>query len=413
MSNIYKLIVRTSEQDELAGGVFTGMEEISLVEDPAISFNWVKFNKDVYSVEFSEDNIYNIEMSKDKMKQRLTGPVLIPNQLVSRDKGTKFVYADQETIDLAVLKLMKNGYQNNTKQEHAVSLEGNTIIELWTIQNSKNDKANELGYDLPVGTLMMTIQVGSEEYWNTQVMTGKVKGFSMGGLFGFQEVSEAPTSELKLSKEVIKKTEEEVVKPITKRKKKRINLRMSIKEKMLEVLKSIKFNADGEIQDVELAGATIQMEFDYEGQAIEMDEMFILINSDTMEIMPAGEYSVKSLDLTTNYKLDVAEEGKVLNIKTPWGIEADGGEAPAETVQQSETETTPTAPAVPATEEIKLSAQELDAKNIEIMRLQKEVEDLKKATLKGVTLSKGVDKVTAKPVDTEFSLSGFLKNRKK
>lgn len=411
MSNIYKLIVRTSEQDELAGGVFTGMEEISLVEDPAISFNWVKFNKDVYSVEFSEDNVYNIEMSKDKMKQRLTGPVLIPNQLVSRDKGTKFVYADQETIDLAVLKLMKNGYQNNTKQEHSVSLEGNTIIELWTIQNSKNDKANELGYDLPVGTLMMTIQVGSEEYWNTQVMTGKVKGFSMGGLFGFQEVSEAPTSELKLSKD--EKSKEVEVTPITKRKKKRINLRMSIKEKMLEVLKSIKFNADGEIQDVELAGATIQMEFDLDGQAIEMDEMYILINSDTMEIMPAGEYSVKSLDLTTNYKLEVAEEGKVLNIKTPWGIEADGGSVVEETVVEQKTDETAPAPTAPATEEVKLSAQEMDAKNIEIMRLQKEVEDLKKATLKGVTLSKGVDKVTAKPVETEFSLSGFLKNRKK
>jgi hypothetical protein len=117
------------------------------------------------------------------------------------------------------------------------------------------------------------------------------------------------------------------------------------------------------------------------------------------------------LDLTTNYKLEVAEEGKVLNIKTPWGIEADGGSVVEETVVEQKTDET--APTAPATEEVKLSAQEMDAKNIEILRLQKQVEDLKKATLKGVTLSKGVDKVTAKPVETEFSLSGFLKNRKK
>jgi hypothetical protein len=43
----------------------------------------------------------------------------------------------------------------------------------------QNDKANELGFDVPVGTWMLSMKVDNDTIWNDFIKTGKVKGFSI------------------------------------------------------------------------------------------------------------------------------------------------------------------------------------------------------------------------------------------
>lgn len=70
----------------------------------------------------------------------------------------------------------------NTNHEHAVPLEQNVVVESW-ITMGENDKAAALGLNPPAGTWMLGMYVGSDKYWNEQVKTGNVKGFSIEGMF--------------------------------------------------------------------------------------------------------------------------------------------------------------------------------------------------------------------------------------
>lgn len=78
---------------------------------------------------------------------------------------------------------------NNTTHQHQQPLEGNYLIELWIVENPENDKSAALGFrDLPKGTLMCSYKIENKEYWDTQVMSGNVKGFSLEGFFFQQEM---------------------------------------------------------------------------------------------------------------------------------------------------------------------------------------------------------------------------------
>jgi hypothetical protein len=39
----------------------------------------------------------------------------------------------------------------------------------------QNDKANELGFDVPVGTWMLSMKVDNDTIWNDFIKTGKSK----------------------------------------------------------------------------------------------------------------------------------------------------------------------------------------------------------------------------------------------
>lgn len=179
-------------EDEQLSGVFA----TSLVSDPAIEVDFVAL---------SSKEIEVIEFSVDDEKMILTGPLLIPNQMIFRsDKmsGDHYVFASEKTIEQASLKFFKDGNQNSTTHQHSKVLDGNTIFESWIIKDSKNDKANSLGFDLPEGTWMISVKVKDKEYWDKYIKSGKIKGFSLEGLFS-KETVENPDSVIKKD---IKKT---------------------------------------------------------------------------------------------------------------------------------------------------------------------------------------------------------------
>jgi len=160
----------------------TGIYAVSFVEWPAIEKNFVALRKQ------------RAKLALNKQKQILTGPVLVPDQLVYRfdDRlGEYYLKFSAEEIEKIAQKMMKTGVAlNNTTHRHEKPLKGNYLTEIWTVKDPKRDKSVALGLgELPAGTLVASYKVGDAQYWRNEVLTGNVKGFSLEGIFNFNNVS--------------------------------------------------------------------------------------------------------------------------------------------------------------------------------------------------------------------------------
>jgi len=58
-----------------------------------------------------------------------------------------------------------------------------SIVESWIVEDTEMDKSKKYGLNVPVGTWMVSMKVNNESIWNDFVKTGKVKGFSIEGIF--------------------------------------------------------------------------------------------------------------------------------------------------------------------------------------------------------------------------------------
>mgnify|MGYP003133269702 FL=1 len=153
----------------------TGIEAISIVENPAIEADFVALKA---------DEIKLAEINKDK--KILMGALLIPNKPIfrnSEDQDDYYIYFSRDTVEKASQLYLKNGNQNNSTLEHQHSLNGLTLVESWIVEDEKYDKSRKYGMNVPVGTWMGSVKVNNDEVWNEYVKTGKVKGFSIEGYF--------------------------------------------------------------------------------------------------------------------------------------------------------------------------------------------------------------------------------------
>jgi len=152
----------------------TGIQAISIVEDPAIEEDFIALNKQ------KELQLATV----DQEKKILMGSALIPNKMIYRRDGDQeyHIYFSKETVRKASELFLMNGNQSKATLEHAVDIEGLTVVESWIIEGSQ-DKSKLYGMDLPIGTWMVSMKVNNDEIWNDWVKTGKVKGFSIEGFF--------------------------------------------------------------------------------------------------------------------------------------------------------------------------------------------------------------------------------------
>lgn len=155
----------------------TGIFAMSFVEYPANESDFIALSRQI-----------PVKLSINKQKQLLTGVVLIPDQLIYRRdniKGEYYLKWTAEEIERIALKMMRTGLAlTTTTHQHEKPLKGNYLAELWIVKDPKKDKAAALGLgEFPVGTLMATYKIEDTKYWNEEVMTGHVKGFSLEGFF--------------------------------------------------------------------------------------------------------------------------------------------------------------------------------------------------------------------------------------
>lgn len=174
---IYNCLIDDDPNDE------SGIYAISFVDEPANETGFIALKKQP-QIEY---------LSLDSRKQILTGVVLQPEQLIYRNSpqaGEHYIKFSAEQIEKISYKMMRSGIAlHNTTHQHQQPLEGNFLVELWIVRDPENDKSAALGFkDLPVGTLMCSYKIEDKQYWESEVLTGNVKGFSLEGFFFQQEM---------------------------------------------------------------------------------------------------------------------------------------------------------------------------------------------------------------------------------
>jgi hypothetical protein len=195
---IYELVIENENIDE----VFA----ISLVENPAIEREFLYFNKE--EVHFS---------SIDDEKRLVIGPILIPDKHIFRMDGDGVPYTvffSKDTIQKLAENYLKRGYQASSTLEHDRKINGVTLVESWVVESRTKDKSALYNLNLPIGTWMGIMKIDSDEIWKDYVKTGKVKGFSIEGMFEHKLVSASKQNYL--SKSVDELTEGEAEELLSK-----------------------------------------------------------------------------------------------------------------------------------------------------------------------------------------------------
>ena len=156
-------------------GELSGIDAISIVEQPAIEENFVALN-DELKVELAD---------VDKDKRILMGAALIPNKKIYRKsrEDEYYIYFSEDTVRRASELFLMKGNQNKSTLEHQAQLSGLSVVESWIVEDDTHDKSRKYGLNMPVGTWMVSMKVNNEEVWQDYVKTGKVKGFSIEGYF--------------------------------------------------------------------------------------------------------------------------------------------------------------------------------------------------------------------------------------
>ncbi|MBF9237450.1 hypothetical protein I2I05_08570 [Hymenobacter sp. BT683] len=158
----------------------SGIDLISLVKNPAMQ---------VQAVRLSEDEPRPVALQTNAMKRHLTSAVIIPDKLIYRNDEHHGEYYVKFTVDAAeriANKFMGQGQLHLSNKNHVQADKVKArLIEFWRITDAKMDKAVALGFTgLPAGTVMATYFVEDPAFWNDEVMTGNIDGFSLEGLFG-------------------------------------------------------------------------------------------------------------------------------------------------------------------------------------------------------------------------------------
>ncbi len=155
------------ENDEVSG-----IEAISVVENPAIEENFIALKNQEFKL-----------AEVDKEKRILMGAALIPNKPIYRQSGEQeyYIYFSQATVRKASELFFIKGNQNNSTLEHQLELKGLTAVESWIVE-SEQDKSRMYDLNVPIGTWMVSMKVNNDDVWK-KVKAGEVKGFSIEGYF--------------------------------------------------------------------------------------------------------------------------------------------------------------------------------------------------------------------------------------
>lgn len=157
------------------GDIKYGIDDIALVDKPAIQSLFVAFN---------EANKFKFEIQNAEQRI-ITGPVMIPDKLIYREVEGKpfYVAAKRETIFAAAQQWGFEGRNRNIKLTHDAEDNTPDVFMFESFVTDENRIGSVKGYeDLPLGTWFITCKVISDQVW-AQVKSGEFKGFSLEALF--------------------------------------------------------------------------------------------------------------------------------------------------------------------------------------------------------------------------------------
>tara|TARA_R110000868_G_scaffold44930_1_gene149503 strand:+ start:3781 stop:4671 length:891 start_codon:yes stop_codon:yes gene_type:complete len=153
------------------------IDAVSLVEFPAIESEWIFLSKDTKN---------NLSLAKvDEHKRLIIGAALIPNkQIYRKDENGKefYVFFSEATVKRASELYLINNNQSSATYEHTDTIHDVTTVESWIVEDTKHDKSNIYGLNLPKGSWVLSMKVENNEVW-ADILAKKVKGFSIEGFY--------------------------------------------------------------------------------------------------------------------------------------------------------------------------------------------------------------------------------------
>jgi len=166
---IYQCIIDENDDD-------TYFDLISLVDNPAIEIVGVMLSEESEKMMFAA----NAE------RKIVTGPALIPNKKILRhsaERGAYFIQFTNESIRVGLDKFQKSGTNRKINFNHTNEIVPGYLLEAWIVEDSMKDKSAVLGFDVPVGTLMVSVKIEDDNFWNETVKGEGFNGFSIEGMF--------------------------------------------------------------------------------------------------------------------------------------------------------------------------------------------------------------------------------------
>jgi hypothetical protein len=153
-----------------------GIDFISLVDFPAIESNWVALSSEK-RFSFNQD------------KQLLFGAILIPDQPIyrySKEMGEYYVVFTKEEILKLVRKFQAQQKTINLNYQHKKDTQiANAVVqEIWIVEQP--DKSSKYVEGLPDGSAFVVAHIGDSKFWNEEVKTGNVRGFSIEGFLDME-----------------------------------------------------------------------------------------------------------------------------------------------------------------------------------------------------------------------------------
>ena len=157
------------------------LEAISLVNSPAVEVNFIALSK-------TKEKLYkNFTFTENKVgeKMMIYGPAMTPNKLILRlnEETDEYyqIYFSKDTVEKCCRFYMTKNF-NKFSIEHETETYDAKVVENWIINDSLNDKANNLGFVLPQGTWMCGVKIENESLWE-KIKNGELRGFSIEGFF--------------------------------------------------------------------------------------------------------------------------------------------------------------------------------------------------------------------------------------
>jgi hypothetical protein len=270
----------------------------------------------------------------------------------------------KETIKQVQHNFVQQGYQNNSTLEHSGKAIPNvTFVETWIKEDEVHDKSVLYGFSEPVGTLFGLMKVNNDEIWNDYVKTGKVKGFSIDGVFDMEKVN--LKTEINMNLETIVNAIKQGFESV----------KLSNEAEQVEVVETVEVAmATMMLKD----GVTILEADSFEtGVYNEPKSVFIVAENGDKVAAPIGEH-----ELEDGRVLVITEEGLIAEIKEAM-VEEETPEAEVEVEVEMTTEemikAIVTNMSVEVSKQIEAIRTELSAQIAEVKTTQVEVKASTKA----------------------------------
>lgn len=178
MNDLFELTLKDDTDEVFA---------VSFVAEPAIERDFVYMNK--AEVKFT---------AVDEDQHLVAGPLLIPDKKILRlddNNNPYYVFFTGDTIKEIAQKYLQKRYTDNVTYEHSQPVKDVALVESWVVANPVKDKSNVYNFTMPKGTWFGIFKVNNPQLW-ADVKAGKVKGFSIEGMFDHQQVKQSQVVDL-------------------------------------------------------------------------------------------------------------------------------------------------------------------------------------------------------------------------